>query len=417
MEHSERPASSALQFSQHASGVETGYLSSLGGDEWDPEVLLEAMVDNIGDFGLVESSEEPSRKKKKLNYDPNKARSERRVVLSQLRDEVEKLQTKLQQLQLIRGHYKKNGHPKDTQPPSHSGMTRVWKEVCVRQLNQRLRAERENLHLKQCCEREKQVVQSLKRLLYRQSPPSDKAYLEGTTRTRRIEIPTVGLQHMTALIFEQLSSGVEHSYREVEVVVEVNSPVSLDAMTPKPLLRDMMDGTRLEVFDHHILPFDMRTTADAWWQHWHNYRGRRVQDTVDNVVTESFGMEFSDTNADTTATFYVQQILRRHVEDHRTVFVWNAYVEPFTFENKRVSGIYFLEQSHVIIKPGGEGMSTRMSTCEIITRHFLDQSMKDDPKMAALASFVASSLSSNIMTRNEKIEDLLLDQTVQQRSC
>ncbi|KAE9239191.1 hypothetical protein PF002_g10401 [Phytophthora fragariae] len=362
MEHSERPASSALQFSQHASGVETGYLSSLGGDEWDPEVLLEAMVDNIGDFGLVETSEEPSRKKKKkkLNYDPNKARSERRVVLSQLRDEVEKLQTKLQQLQLLL---------------------------------------------------------SLKRLLYRQSPPSDKAYLEGTTRTRRIEIPTVGLQHMTALIFEQLSSGVEHSYREVEVVVEVNSPVSLDAMTPKPLLRDMMDGTRLEVFDHHILPFDMRTTADAWWQPWHNYRRRRVQDTVDNVVTESFGMEFIDTNADTTATFYVQQILRRHVEDHRTVFVWNAYVEPFTFENKRVSGIYFLEQSHVIIKPGGEGMSTRISTCEIITRHFLDQSMKDDPKMAALASFVASSLSSNIMTRNEKIEDLLLDQTVQQRSC
>lgn len=145
-----------------------------------------------------------------------------------------------------------------------------------------------------------QVVKSLKRLLYRQTPPSDLIYLEGTTHTRRIEIPTGRMKHMAALIFEQLSSGVEHSYNEAEIVVEMNSPVSMDAMTPKPLLRDIMDGTRLEVFDHHILPFDMRTAGDAWWKHWHNYRGRRVDE---GFVTESFGLEFNDTNADTTATF------------------------------------------------------------------------------------------------------------------
>eukprot|EP00644_Phytophthora_capsici_P001519 jgi/Phyca11/15005/fgenesh1_pg.PHYCAscaffold_10_\ len=138
---------------------------------------------------------------------------------------------------------------------------------------------------------------------------------------------------------------------------------------------------------------------------------------VGNVVVESFGLEFTDVVAGTTATFYVQQILRRYIEDERTVIVWNAYVEPFMFENERVTGVYFLEQSHVIIKPehrdtAEDAVSTRMSSCEIVTPHFLDPRLKDDPKMAALTDFVTSSLSSNIMTRNEKVEDMLLDESL-----
>ncbi|GMF52302.1 unnamed protein product [Phytophthora fragariaefolia] len=269
-----------------------------------------------------------------------------------------------------------------------------------------------------------QLVKSLKRLLYKQPPPSGMAYLEGTMRTRRIEVPIGCIKQMAALIFEQLSAGVEHSYREVEFMVELNSPVSINVMTPKPLLREMTGGSCFEVFDHHLLSCGVRTSADAWWQHWHNYRARRVQDTEGDVVAECFGMEFSDVKADTTATFYVQQILRRHIEDHRTVIVWNAYIEPFTFENERVFGVYFLEQSHVIIRPGdrlsvdcenAEGMCTRMSTCEMSTPHFRSPNMKEDPRMAALTNFVVSSLSSNIMIRNEEIEDLLLDRSLLQR--
>ncbi|KAG6595731.1 ABC Superfamily [Phytophthora cinnamomi] len=417
-----------LQDSPLSSSDGSVYLSSLGDDEWDPEVLLEAMGDDIGDFGEVAIAE-PRKKKKKLNYDPNKARNERRFVLIQLRGEVEKLQTRLKQLQRIRGENKKpnDQHEDSRSRPSNKNadMPEVWKEICFRQLDRRLRAEQENVHLKESCEREMQVVKSIKRLLYRQSPPSHMVYLEGTTHTRRIEIPTARFKHMAALIFEQLSSGVEDSYRHAEAVVEVNNPVSTGEMTPKPLLRNIMNGARLELFDHRILPFDMRMTGDAWWQYWNNYRGRRVQETADNVVTESFGLEFCDATAGTTATFYVQQILRRHVEEGRTVIVWNAYVEPFTFENERVSDVYFLMRSHVIIRPGdrasvdcgdADTASTRMSTCEIITPHFLNPGLKDEPEMVALTGFVASSLSSNIMMRNEKIEDLLLDQTLEQRS-
>ncbi|GMF16533.1 unnamed protein product [Phytophthora lilii] len=171
-----------------------------------------------------------------------------------------------------------------------------------------------------------------------------------------------------------------------------------------------MNDMQVEVFDHQLLPFDVHLVSDAWWQYWHNYRGQRLEESMDNYVAESFGLEFTDKLADTTATFYVQQILRRHVDNHRVVIIWNAYIEPFTFENKRISGIYFQEQSHVIIKriEREASMLTRLSTCEIVTPHVLDETLVDKTKMAALTDFVASSLS-NITMRNEKVEDMLLD--------
>ncbi|POM59654.1 ATP-binding cassette (ABC) Superfamily [Phytophthora palmivora] len=58
-----------------------------------------------------------------------------------------------------------------------------------------------------------------------------------------------------------------------------------------------MNDMRVEVFDHLILPFDMRSTG------------------------------------------------------HRNVNFWHAYVEPFTIQNKSVNGVYFLEQCHVLIEP------------------------------------------------------------------
>ncbi|POM80637.1 Hypothetical protein PHPALM_1501 [Phytophthora palmivora] len=118
---------------------------------------------------------------------------------------------------------------------------------------------------------------------------------------------------------------------------------------------------RIEVFGHLILPFDMRST------------GHYSEEPVSNVATESFGL-----------------ILSRHVEGHRTVIFWKPYVEPFTFQNKGVNGVYFLEQSHVIIEPDQRTFSN------------------EDPKFDALTDFVASSVFFNIMMRTEQVEDLQL---------
>ncbi|GMF20465.1 unnamed protein product [Phytophthora fragariaefolia] len=114
--------SSALNEALHLSSPseDIGYLSSLGGDEWDPEVLLGAVTDDI-ELGPFGAGEGPSKKKKRLNNDPNKARNQRRFMLIQLREEAEKLQAKLQQLQGLRSHNKRvGGHREDV----------TWTSVC-----------------------------------------------------------------------------------------------------------------------------------------------------------------------------------------------------------------------------------------------------------------------------------------------
>ncbi|KAF4142039.1 hypothetical protein GN958_ATG08739 [Phytophthora infestans] len=126
---------------------------------------------------------------------------------------------KLKQMQIIQGGEKPTGFRRKKDQSSHTqstGMSAIWKEVCIRQLEQRLRAERENVNLKKSCEMEMQVVKILRKLLYRHPSQRDIMYLGENTRTRRIEIPTGCLKQMAALIFDDLSIGVENSYRIAE---------------------------------------------------------------------------------------------------------------------------------------------------------------------------------------------------------
>jgi hypothetical protein len=128
----------------------------------------------------------------------------------------------------------------------------------------------------------------------------------------------------------------------------------------------------------------------------------------------------------TSATAYAQQISRRHVEDDRVVFVWDAYVEPFGFGNERVGGVYLLEQNYVLVRPedwscervhgGTAGCFTRVSTCYVLTPHFLDPTLKEDPQTLALINFLVSAMSSNIMALSEMVETVLLDQALQKWS-
>ncbi|GMF66775.1 unnamed protein product [Phytophthora fragariaefolia] len=175
------------------------------------------------------------------------------------------------------------------------------------------------------------------------------------------------------------------------------------------------------------MPFDMTATGDAWWENWHNYRGQRFQDIAADEIVERFGLEMSDFKTNMSATAYAQQISQRYVEDNRIVVVWDAYVEPFGFDNERVGGVYFLEQNYVLIEPEHwssertgeqeEGFSTRVSTCYVITPHFLDPKLKEDAKTLAVVNFLVSALSTNIMALNEMVENVLLDQALQLNSA
>eukprot|EP00644_Phytophthora_capsici_P001516 jgi/Phyca11/104988/e_gw1.10.258.1 len=332
----------------------------------------------------------------------NKAR-EQRNELQRLRHEVENLEFTLTRLQTIRGNLK--GDSKDGFR-GHS----VWREACRRQLERRLRVERENRHLTKSLEREKQLVKSLKNLLDMKPALWNMVYPEARKLSRRIDIPPGGMKHMADLIFEQLASGVELVYQNVEKTDEAVRPLLAKLPMGEPLLREI-NGKRAEAFGCNILPFGMAETGTAWWKYWNNYRGQMNED---NVVKETFGFEITDRKANITATFYQQQILKRHIEGDRVVIVWDGYMEPFLFKGKRIRDVYYRERSYVLIKPqvrGGE-ICTTVSTCETMMPHFLDPKLSKDPTVKALTKFVVSSLSCDILTSHEVVESLLLDQAL-----
>ncbi|GMF16537.1 unnamed protein product [Phytophthora lilii] len=362
-----------------------------------------------------------ARKKKRKKVNPNKARDERRFQLIELQEEVTGLEFTLQRLKAVR-----NKRPKEMQASvEDSGVPPVWQEICGRQLKRRLEAERENVRLKQRCEREKKLVQNFKKLLFRRRTPRD-AEPEATKQTRRTEIPAGYVERMAALVFKELEAGVEVCYHKVESVFATKRPAPIN-MVPHGSFLDggvKMKGTERKFYDRRTMPFDVKATGDAWWENWHNYRGQRFQDIAADEIIERFGLEMCDFKTNTSCTAYAQQVSQRHVEDGRTVFVWDAYVEPFGFENERVGGVYFLEQNNVMIQPeawssertdgGNGGCSTRVSTCYVITPYFLDPKLTEDSKTVAVINFLVSALSSNIMALSEMVETLLLDHALQQ---
>ncbi|POM59653.1 hypothetical protein PHPALM_31582 [Phytophthora palmivora] len=175
-------------------------------------------------------------------------------------------------------------------------------------------------------EKEKQLVQSFQKLLYKRRAASVDGEPRATKQTRRTDIPAGYIERMAALIFKDLAAGVKMCYGKVESVFETKRPAPMNLVSHSSLLDKgvAMKGTEQRFYDRRTMPFDMHATGAAWWENWHNYRGRKCQDIAANEITESFGLEMNDFKNNTSATAYAQQISQRHVEDGRIVYVWDS---------------------------------------------------------------------------------------------
>ncbi|GMF13405.1 unnamed protein product [Phytophthora lilii] len=379
--------------------------------DWDERELLAALAAALGPEPAVPgpavgASALAASRPKKRKYDPNKARGEQLRELRRLRVEAADLQLKLRQLQAARDGRGPARRPATQSEPAADALPAVWEAISARQLERRLQAEQENRRLRQRHQAALKLAAGVQRLLDRRLAPRDVR-------------PAAFAPRVAARVFEELAAGVELAYREVERVLETDCPVPAAVETREPLRRE---GASTELFDRRVLPFGVRATGEAWWRRWQTYRGQPWrEDDADAVVAERCGMEMVDDKVSEAATFDVQQILRRHAEDHRVVIVWHAYIEPFMFGGKCVRGVHFLLKGYVLMKPhdrdarvagkDGDGDSaTRVLTCYNITPHFSDSKLQNDSKMDALKKFVVSATSANISTSNELVENMLVDQ-------
>lgn len=123
-------------------------------------------------------------RKKTRDYNPNRARDERRDELVYLQARVNEMQSELQQLQASGGssssHRSMYAHalplPVDSLRSSPLDLlkdawseTSVWKQLAARQGAERHRAELENIRLRTMLQAQIKVAYSLERLLYKRS--------------------------------------------------------------------------------------------------------------------------------------------------------------------------------------------------------------------------------------------------------
>ncbi|KAF4142670.1 hypothetical protein GN958_ATG08134 [Phytophthora infestans] len=405
------PMTDALVTIDEHTGLPT-FLRNMNGDIDSIGLALDDTNNDLLDDGLPTLEPGKSTNQtctpQKRSYYPNSSRLKLLRELQRLRVEASDLELKLQQLQNGTNHsLSQDSEWSDTTLPA------VWEDVCARQLYRRLRAEQENFRLKKRYSKQKRMTKSigktlLKRWSFQEFAPEAGKYI------RRVEIPPEFVNHLTDRIFQDLDAGVEVLYHEAESVLETNSPLPLGVKTHKHLLRE---DTSVELFDRNIFPFGLHTTGDAWWRRWQKYRGQQRDENAGDTVRESCGLEMIDSKADMSAMFHMQQVVRRHVEDHRIVIVWNTYLEP---KEERFCGVQFLVKGCVLMKPVEENSSdsgsdigeafTRVLTSYNITPYVSDPKIS---KSSSLVKFVVSTMSTYISTSNEAMENLLVDETLQ----
>ncbi|KAG3245946.1 hypothetical protein PI124_g9332 [Phytophthora idaei] len=382
----------------------------------------------------------PYVRKKPLSNNPNKARDERKLELIYLRQKVADMEMEFQKLQEIKEASRANADASESvtalaaNHDSHStnvGVPQVWEKMCARQLQRRVKAERENARLKMVLEGQIKIAKSMEQILKKRTVLRAMESCGSNKRTKHTNRVPRSDPRADAKVFEVLLAGVEASYREVDAVFEATGLGRTEAPMSDAQMRDGVNGMYLEIFANKMLPFGMHATGEAVWQHFkgtdipyrwfHSKSAGSIESTEDTMV-ESFGMDMYDAKSNTKAEFNVKQILRRYVEEDRVVVVWRSHIMPLEFSNKRFAGIHFQEKGYVVIKPRAHSDNssddddfTLVQTCYIITPDLSDQSLNDDAKTGALTEFVLSSTASNISASHEMIENVLLDQVLRQR--
>jgi hypothetical protein len=107
----------------------------------------------------------PGTKKRTLNYNPNRAREERRKEVIALRHEATMLESQLATLQNVADHQRTHCLTKHAQTASTSIAHTVWKTMAERQLEKRLEVSRENGDLKAAVRANHSTIHRMAKLL------------------------------------------------------------------------------------------------------------------------------------------------------------------------------------------------------------------------------------------------------------
>ncbi|RLN98069.1 hypothetical protein BBJ28_00008473, partial [Nothophytophthora sp. Chile5] len=401
-------------------------------------------------------------KKPVTRGDPNRARNERKIELVYLREKVAQLELKLHAMRL---HPRAKSYVAIRQDEASGeaavfgqdavdstvALPDVWQEVAGRQRRRREKAERENVRLKLIVENQLKMAKSLESLLQKRakqqvwlhsghstswyvrefsagsnfvlmsvqvvecsslSKPKTSKYSQGRTLDFRADVND----------FTELLAHLDKAYHEVDAVFAANALGAMETTHRDARMREGADCMYLDIFANKLMPFGMRATAQAVWNHFkgaEKHRGNMYEkvakhlETPDTII-EDFAKEFFADSA--RADFRVKQVLRRHVEADREIVVWVASVVPLEFDDHRVKGLGFRHQGYALTKRAAASTCTRefslLQLCSLVSPEKKHHTVYDPVAVRALTDFMLGTVAGNITASQELIENVLMDQVV-----
>lgn len=366
------------------------------------------------------SSRRKPSKPRKPQANPNRVRNELRFELVYLREKVEQLQTELQALQ---SSSKGNAASQRVNRSTGAGQMTVWAGVAKRQRGRREEAERENVRLRLIIDRQRKVANDLSDLLRKRvnQQVSECSHLKDPSITDHRLIRVMDF-HGDIGEFQDLFQHLDAAYQEVDSVL-ANGFAAMADSTDDVHIREGVDGKYLEFCARKVLPFGMRATSEATWDHFrgagkHFGNGGLYEKAAKNLdepytIIEDITKElYSNTSR---ADMKAKQIVRRYVEADRDVIVLVSSIAAAEVKHKPIPGMtYHLRCYVVATRSPTSTPENEQSMLRFCSRISLDSS-HDSRKVRALTKFLIGNTVGNIRSYERHIEDALVDQTLKMR--
>ncbi|KAL3656397.1 hypothetical protein V7S43_018770 [Phytophthora oleae] len=225
--------------------------------------------------------------------------------------------------------------------------------------------------------------------------------------------------------FRLLILGLEAAYREMEGIFASNGLSGLELPPDDVHLREGVDRRYIECFSHKVLPFELRATTAAVWEHFKgvekhfgggNLYTKEAKDLAEPyTIIENFTKELYSN--DSRADVKVKQVVRRYVERDHDIVIWVARVAPAQIKHKMLRGLTYTLRGYAVTKrsqAAGQEVSV-LQQCSIISFD-RDAGTRCSPtKLDTLMNFLVVNSAQNIRCHRERIEDTLVDQVVGRR--
>ncbi|KAG2937137.1 hypothetical protein PC115_g4376 [Phytophthora cactorum] len=264
--------------------------------------------------------------------DPNRARNERKLEITYLREKVGQLETELQSVRerssrppIELGTLSENGRRPAEQSAAHASESQLstapstWKEIASHRRSEREEAERENVRLKLVLASQIKVAKDLESILLKRARQQIAECSASIQRRVDVACPSGHTLDFRAdaADFQGLLQYLDDAYSQVDTVLAANGLTWKEMTLHDVQMREGVNGMYLEVFSNKVLPFGLHATAEATWNYFKGskkHRGtlyaKEAQD-LDTLYTviEHFSKELVAGNSSTDVR--IKQIVRR----------------------------------------------------------------------------------------------------------